>query len=69
MELEDLDGEDLKLVQEMLRKHQDFTGSTVAENILKNWEKISKQFVKVMPVDYKKALQAQKEGKTPAAVA
>jgi glutamate synthase (ferredoxin) len=69
VELEELDGDDLKLVQEMIRKHQDFTGSTVAENILKNWDKVAKQFVKVMPVDYKKALQAQKEGKTPAAVA
>ncbi len=67
--LEEMEGDDLKFVEAMLRKHQDFTGSTVAANILKDWNKVSKQFVKVMPVDYKKALQEQKAGKQPAAVA
>jgi glutamate synthase (ferredoxin) len=69
VELEQLDGDDVKIIQGMLRKHQDFTGSTVAAAVLKDWDKVSKQFVKVMPVDYKKALQQLKEGKTPAAVA
>jgi glutamate synthase domain-containing protein 3 len=66
VELEELDGDDVKIIQGMLRKHQDFTGSTVAAAVLKDWDKLAKQFVKVMPVDYKKALQAQKEGKQPA---
>ncbi len=61
VELEQPDEEDLKLIHEMLRKHQDYTGSTVAEGILKNWGKTAGQFVKVMPIDYKEALQALKE--------
>jgi glutamate synthase (NADPH/NADH) large chain len=70
VELDSLDAEDVKTVQEMLRKHQGFTASTVAEQVLKNWEKIEKQFVKVMPVEYKKALQAQKDAAAqPASVA
>jgi glutamate synthase (ferredoxin) len=70
VDLEALDEEDVKLVHEMIRKHKDFTGSTVAEGLIKNWDKMSKQFVKVMPVDYKKALIAQKEeAAKPAAVA
>ncbi|HUO57609.1 MAG TPA: glutamate synthase-related protein, partial [bacterium] len=69
VELEELEADDLKFVQDTLRKHQEYTGSTVAAGLLKDWEKASKQFVKVMPVDYKKALQAQKDGKAPAAVA
>ncbi len=68
--LEELEDEDLKFIQNMLRKHQEFTGSTVAGVLLKDWDKLSKQFVKVMPVDYKKALQAQKDAAAkPVAVA
>jgi glutamate synthase (ferredoxin) len=59
--LESLDGEDIKLVKEMLRRHQEYTGSPVAAQLLKNWDKLAGQFVKVMPFDYKKALQGQKE--------
>jgi glutamate synthase (ferredoxin) len=69
VELEEMDAEDLETVEGMLRRHQEFTGSTVAAGLLKDWPQSAKQFVKVMPVDYKKALQAQKEGKKPAAVA
>jgi len=58
--LEGLEEEDLQLVYGMIRKHKDYTGSTVAEGLLKNWAEMSKQFIKVMPVDYKKALMEQK---------
>ncbi len=68
--LEGMEAEDLKYVENMLRKHQQFTGSAVAENLLKEWDKAARQFVKVMPVDYKKALQAQKDAAAqPVAVA
>jgi glutamate synthase (ferredoxin) len=70
VELETPDEEDLNLIQGMLRKHQEYTGSTVAEGILKDWAKVSRQFVKIMPIDYKKALQAQKSAQEkPVAVA
>jgi len=70
VELEPISSEDAAVVQEMLRKHGEYTGSPVAANFLKNWDSLSKQFVKVIPVEYKKALQAQKEAKSaPVAVA
>ena len=67
--LEQLEDEDIKIVQTMLQKHKDYTGSKVAGELLKDWEKMIKQFVKVMPIEYKKALQAQKEAAAKAAVA
>ena len=70
VELEDLDGDDVKKVEHLLRKHLEFTGSAVAGSLVKDWAKTAKQFVKVMPTDYKKALQAQKDAASkPVAVA
>ena len=59
--LETLQDGDVKLVKEMLRMHQEYTGSAVAEHLLKHWDKLAGQFVKIMPTDYKKALEGQKE--------
>jgi glutamate synthase (ferredoxin) len=64
VELEDLDAKDRKLVNEMLRKHHLHTGSAVAERILDDWTEKSRHFVKVIPSEYKKALQAQAEEAT-----
>ena len=61
VELEDLAEDDLKLVQGLLRKHHLHTGSTVAEGILDDWAEQARHFVKVIPSEYKKALQAQAE--------
>ncbi len=65
--LEALDREDTVLVKEMLERHLRTTGSPVAEHLLEHWLERSKQFVKVMPFDYKKALEAQKERGTKSA--
>jgi glutamate synthase (ferredoxin) len=65
--LEELEEEDIQLVHGMIRKHQDFTGSEVAAGLLRDWENSIKQFVKVMPVDYKKALLEQKAAEAKAA--
>ena len=43
-------------LREMIESHYKFTGSTVAKHILNNWSDILPQFVKVMPVDYKRVL-------------
>lgn len=57
VELEDLvDEQDKEEVLEMLRAHQEYTGSTVAKDLLENWESSVTQFVKVMPTDYKRVL-------------
>jgi glutamate synthase (ferredoxin) len=70
VELDPLDEDDVKLVGDMLRKHQEYTQSPVAAGLLKDWPSSAKQFVKIFPTDYKKALQAQKSAPAkPVAVA
>ncbi len=49
---------DVDLLKELIAEHRQYTGSTVAEYILKNWEASLKKFHKVMPTEYKKALAA-----------
>jgi glutamate synthase (ferredoxin) len=56
--LERLDDSDAVLVKSMIKKHADCTGSLRATMMLANWQKFLNQFVKVMPVDYKRVLQA-----------
>ncbi len=55
--LDDL--EDIELVQRLVRRHLEYTGSAVAERVLASWDQSMKTFVKVMPRDYKRVLQAQ----------
>ena len=59
-ELEPLMEEDLSDLKGLILKHKNYTESTVADNILKNWENASKKFVKVMPTDYKRVLNEMK---------
>ncbi len=57
VELEKVEApEDEEELRTLVENHQRYTGSTVAERILENWETSLGQFVKVMPVDYKRAL-------------
>ncbi|MBI3829679.1 MAG: glutamate synthase large subunit [Planctomycetes bacterium] len=55
------ESEDLIAVKSLLEKHVKLTGSTVAERILKDWNAMLPKFVKVMPTDYKKALEKLKQ--------
>jgi glutamate synthase (NADPH/NADH) large chain len=48
--------EDRAELLHLIELHQQYTGSTVAETILAQWPEITAQFVKVMPVDYKRVL-------------
>jgi glutamate synthase (ferredoxin) len=45
-------------LRQMVQRHADYTGSTKAAQVLANWEQYVPQFVKVMPRDYKRVLQA-----------
>ncbi|WP_278313994.1 glutamate synthase large subunit [Lolliginicoccus levis] len=58
VDVEDLDADDNKWLYDTIERHHEYTGSTVAEGILKNWSHEITHFVKVMPRDYKKVLQA-----------
>tara|TARA_B100000029_G_scaffold492455_1_gene553771 strand:- start:1426 stop:5988 length:4563 start_codon:yes stop_codon:yes gene_type:complete len=55
--LEKLDEpEDLELVRGLLKRHSEYTESTVAKDILNQWPKIAESFVKVMPLEYRRVL-------------
>ena len=60
VELEAPDKEDESLLKKLIQAHFDKTGSAVAKFILADFENQLKQFVKVFPSDYKKALAKQK---------
>jgi len=64
VDLDTLDeDEDLQIVKSLLTKHVQYTQSTVAKNILDNWDDYQSRFVKVMPRDYKRVLAAIKKAK------
>ena len=48
-------------VKGMIQRHTEYTGSTLALEILADWEKMVTQFVKVMPQDYRRILNAFEE--------
>jgi len=56
--LEQLDDDDKATLRAMIQKHEECTGSARATMVLINWNVYSNRFVKVMPMDYKRVLQA-----------
>jgi len=60
VDLEQLDTDDISELQQMLANHHRYTGSSVARFILDDLENQVKNFVKVYPRDYKKALELRK---------
>ena len=60
VDLDSLEREDEKLLQEMISKHYQHTNSTVAKFILNDFENQLKNFVKVFPKDYKKILSEKR---------
>ncbi len=59
VDLDPLEEDDLSWLKEKLESHLRYTGSEVAEGILKDFVKESRHFVKVFPRDYKAALLTQ----------
>ena len=60
VDLDPLDAEDADALHAMVQKHFDYTGSTVAQFVLADFENQLKNFIKVFPKDYKKVLQQKK---------
>jgi glutamate synthase (NADPH/NADH) large chain len=58
VDLEQLDDDDLEWLRSTLGRHCDATDSAVARGILADWPRKAGDFVKVMPRDYKRVLQA-----------
>jgi glutamate synthase domain-containing protein 3 len=58
VELESVNSDtDVDELRTLIENHARFTGSTVAEQVLNNWQASLEKFVKVMPTDYKRVLQ------------
>jgi glutamate synthase (NADPH/NADH) large chain len=54
--LDTLEPDDERYLREQILKHQQLTGSEVASHIISYWSTTLKNFIKVMPIDYKAAL-------------
>jgi len=61
VDLAPLHRDSLPELRSMLERHVKYTGSPVAEGILKNWHDAQGKFVRVMPRDYARVL-AQRKG-------
>jgi glutamate synthase (NADPH) large chain len=56
-----LDDGDISELRELIELHRQYTGSKVAEAILERWPDVLAQFVKVMPIDYKRVLTERRK--------
>ena len=57
IEFENPSNQDLDLVKKLIENHFTYTSSKIAEKFLNNWKKESENFVKIMPTEYKLALE------------
>ena len=64
VDVEALDVEDLRFVADIVREHLAETDSPVAAAILDDWDTAQKDFVKVMPRDFKRVLLAIEAAET-----
>jgi glutamate synthase domain-containing protein 3 len=65
VELENVeDADDIAELHALISKHAELTNSSVAQNLLSDWESSIARFVKVMPTDYKRVLQEMKKEKS-----
>jgi glutamate synthase (NADPH/NADH) large chain len=59
VELGPVSGEAAEELEALVRTHLEETGSTVAEELLADWETSLTRFTEVMPTDYRKSLEAR----------
>jgi hypothetical protein len=57
VEFEDLDDGDWAKVRSLVEEHRERTGSAVAQRVLDGWDELADAWIKVMPMDYKRALR------------
>ena len=55
--MRDMTGLDAERLHQLIERHAHYTGSSRARHILDNWSESLPKFVKVMPVEYRRALQ------------
>jgi glutamate synthase domain-containing protein 3 len=54
-----VEAEDIEQLHTLVRRHRELTGSDVAAGVLADWHAHLARFVKVLPRDFKRVLQAQ----------
>ncbi|HEX3029199.1 MAG TPA: glutamate synthase large subunit [Clostridia bacterium] len=57
---DNIEEDDLAEIKKMIQNHIKYTGSSKAKKIIDSWDTMATKFVKVMPKDYKRMLQAIK---------
>ncbi|GGD20420.1 glutamate synthase [Hyunsoonleella pacifica] len=57
IEFEDITSEDANELKASIEKHQLYTNSKIAKTLLSDWDTALGNFVKVMPIEYKRALK------------
>ena len=55
--------DDDQTVKRLLKNHLRYTQSDVAQKILDRWDRSKEKFVKVMPTDYKRVLEAKEKAR------
>ncbi|GAY19069.1 glutamate synthase large subunit [Mycobacterium sp. shizuoka-1] len=63
VELQALEPDDLDWLHEVVARHVQYTGSTLARSVLSDWPRRSAQFTKIMPTDYRRVLEATRMAK------
>jgi glutamate synthase (NADPH) large chain len=58
VDLDEMDDEDIDFLRGMITAHVDATDSAVGQRIMTDWDDQVRNFVKVMPRDFKRVLQA-----------
>ena len=53
----------IAILKTLIENHCQYTKSNIAEKILNQWDAELENFVKVMPIEYKRALNEMKETK------
>ena len=61
--LESIDSDDADWLRELITRYENETSSELAEKLLTEWVNSAKHFVKVVPVDYKRVLEAAEAAK------
>ena len=58
--LHDMTKDDKLRLARLIENHRHYTGSERAKAVIENWANYLPKFVKVMPVEYRKAMEAMK---------
>ena len=52
---------DVNQLHTLIKRHVEYTNSIVGRRILESWEEILPRFVKIMPIEYRRALAKIRE--------